>query len=85
MAINRRYLRFTLQTAALAALAFVVYLVFTEGHAVLVGSVLLLAAAAITGLILDRVDHSRRPPEDRPDDWQKSPEDYWGFRGRPGA
>lgn len=85
MAINRSYLKLGLQTVALAALTFVVFLVLTEGHAVLVSSVLLLAAAAITGLVLDRVDNSRRPPEDRPADWQESPEDYWGFRGRPGA
>lgn len=82
---RRRYLKSGLGVIALAALALLVYLVLTEGHAVLVGSVLLLGAAAITGLILDRIDNSRRPPEDRPEDWHESPEDYWGFRGRPGA
>lgn len=82
---SRRYVRAAIWVTVGAVAAFVVYLILTRGSAVLVGSLLLLAAAFGTGVVLDRVDNSRRPPEKRPPDWESHPEDYWGFRGRPGA
>lgn len=82
---SRRYVRAALWVTVGGVVALALYLILTRGSAVLVGSLLLLGAAFGIGVVLDRVDNSRRPPEKRPPDWESQPEDYWGFRGRPGA
>ena len=85
MAASRRYVSTTLWVIAGGILTVTLFLVLTRGSAVLVGTLLLLAAAFGTGVLLDKLDSSRRPPEKRPPNWEGHPEDFWGFRGRPGA
>ena len=85
MAASRRSVWIALWVVAGGILALTLFLVLTRGSAVLVGTVLLLAGAFGTGVLLDKLDSSRRPPEKRPPDWEGHPEDFWGFRGRPGA
>ena len=85
MVSSRRYVRMTFWAVAGGIVAVTMFLVLTRGSAVLVGSLLMLVAAYGTGVLLDKLDSSRRPPEQRPSDWEGHPEDFWGFRGRPGA
>ncbi|REK22516.1 MAG: hypothetical protein DWQ40_03150 [Actinobacteria bacterium] len=69
---------------ALALLILLVYLII-NGNGLLVGLVLTLLVAWGTGLILERVDQSRRAPEDRDRGPGEPPDGYWGYRGRPGS
>lgn len=80
-----RYVRLVVWAIAAALGVWVLFGVLTRGDAILVGLILLLGMAVATGLILDRIVYSRMPPENRPEGWKESPEDYWGFRGRPGS
>lgn len=76
---TRRFLRIGVWSLLAAVAAFLIYLLFTEGSSILVGLILTIAAAGITGVILERIDSSRHA------DHEGHPEDYWGFRGRPGS
>lgn len=85
MTLRRRLLRIVLWAALIAVAAWVLFLILTRADVLVVALILLLGAAVGSGLILDRIDVSRRPPEERPEGWESHPEDYWGYRGRPGA
>lgn len=62
-----------------AAIVGLIIVVIVTGRGI--GLLLLVAAAAVTGLILERLDKSRK----REPGSEGSPEDFWGFRGRPGS
>ncbi len=51
------------------------------GSGFFVAMLIVLAVAGLSGLLLERWDRSRHRGE-RPDG---DPEDYWGYRGRPGS
>jgi hypothetical protein len=74
-----RYLRTASGALLVGGGVFLLYLLFTKGSAVLVGLVLTVGTAALTGVILERIDSSRQA------DHEGHPDDYWGFRGRPGS
>lgn len=76
---TRRFLQIGIWSLLAAGAFFLIYLVFTEGSSIVVGLVLTIAAAGITGVILERIDSSRQA------DHEGHLEDYWGFRGRPGS
>lgn len=74
-----RYWKIVGISLLVSAGVFLLYLFLTRANAILVGLALTLAAAIGTGLILERIDRSRHL------DAERTPEDYWGFRGRPGS
>lgn len=69
---------------AVLVLACVGFLVWALANGHVVGVVVLgvlLASAAVTGLILERVDASRH----REQGSSPGQDEHWGFRGRPGS
>lgn len=65
----------------IAGIVWLAVFAFATGNAVAVGTLILLIVAGATGLILERIDSGRsREPGD-----EGAKDDYWGFRGRPGA
>lgn len=66
---------------AIAGVVWVAIVAFTTGNAVAVGLLILLTIAFATGLILERIDSGRK----REPGEEGAKDDYWGFRGRPGA
>lgn len=76
---TRRLLQVGAWSLVAAGAVFLAYLLFAKGSSVLVGLVLMIATAVITGVILERIDSSRHAEH------EGHPEGYWGFRGRPGS
>ncbi|MGD2061577.1 MAG: hypothetical protein PVF87_11960 [Acidimicrobiia bacterium] len=64
--------------AAVIALAI---LAAVTGSGFFVAMLIVVAVAALSGLLLDRLDGSRRHGSER----DGNPDDYWGYRGRPGS
>lgn len=81
----RKVLRLSLWTLAAATVVVGLLLVLTRADALIVAGLLLFGGVIGTGLLLEKIDPSRRPPEDRPPGWKEGPHDHWGFRGRPGS
>ena len=78
-------MRMTLWALATATGLVALFLILTRADALIVAGILLIGGIVGTGLILEKIDPSRRPPEERPPGWKEGPHDHWGFRGRPGS
>lgn len=64
--------------AAVVALA--IY-AFATGNGLAVGLLIILIIAGLTGLVLDRIDSSRK----RGSGSTETQDQHWGYRGRPGS
>lgn len=64
--------------AAVVALA--IY-AFATGNGIAVGLLIIVAIAGVTGLMLERIDSSRK----REQGSEASRDEHWGYRGRPGS
>ncbi len=63
-----------------AVIALAIY-AFATGNGLAVGLLITLVIAGVTGLVLERIDSSRK----RKPGSEGTQDEHWGYRGRPGS